>query len=1328
MKMLYFFLLMLATMLPAEDWLFHLPPTNYYTQEVHADWRGKEAIDLSVQLVGEKGTTPLLLSLYIQTEEGYWLESREDLVLTGEPQRFELSLLEGSLDWRMSNGDRLYGKDLLRRVKSWGLRLYSAHPQSGVIRVGPLGMKESEAQVQPEFHARDLPDNVSVGSAVPLKVEPYNGSGDLFDPTQNPQFEVKTSQGSQLIPAVWVQEYRRRRVPGLTTAKSVAWRKPVFRGMWVPEVEGLAEVILHLPGEQGGTQVLGEVEVRAKADVVETVPPNTMPENEDFWKLRSPDTAVWRLQPGKKQWSASQVAGFWTPRLDWTAEWGMYNGLGEFIQPRAALFENWLVQSKEQGPIRIVTENVLNNRSTFNWKDHPWNVRNGGMHLEPRFVWEDPDWTELVVKRAVYLWHRYGSYEQCTGLYIEVTRGSAYHTEWVNTLSQRLQKELPGVTIFCVSPGLPGRQVTGKLETGREGWRKPDQLPGADQFLPSESDGSMILIGASTQGFDAAVPVMQHWSNREVLQLDLEAQFSDGVFPSMQLHVRTQTDQVFASKLVPLHNRELNRIFLDLEDADAWTCFQDPDRAWTALERMNIREVVLRVYTDRPDPAASFKIHEILTVTHPLPEKKGADTLKISHLKSPKDKVKALEKQEWVFDLNRFFQNPYNPEEISVDLQVELPDGTQVSQPGFFFQHVTRTYENEAEAWELQGKYDWRVRFCPWMEGLHKWKLHVVYTPPQGGEPVHVSSTGRFHAEGLNGARGFVRQSKKDPRYFEFQNGDFFYPMGHTMRSPTDRRPRIYDKPLMDSLDDADLKGTEIYADWFRRMKENGGNFARIWISNWWLGLEWNSRHTGYHGRKYFNQVNAARLDRLVELAEQNGMYLNLETTNHGTFSSTIDSEWDENPWSAYSTDEGPLAYASEFVNDDEARRWHEYKLRYLIARVGYSPAIAFWGVLTETEWTEPYNRTIKDIPRKKREPYQPFPYRNKEFREPWKQWTNATAAYLKNANAHPALATTHFSNPGNGLDFWRLPELSVVYNNAYSGFFNRVRPKLPQIDSRKAHHPYPEVDRRNDYFHTGIVREVFGYAEYFKEAAQDDRVVLIGEWGGRPSNNDDRHLIAEFHSGLWASMVTDLSGVGGFWWYNLVDFHDLFPQYKAATKFMEGEDLRGMKFEQSRWPVTFPNSKRTRMESRLAIGKSTHLKAMGYIYSTMLSHSNRSRPPEGFDDKKFPASGRGWLYVPDSLENGQYRVDYWNTFTGEILESKTVTLHPENREIPIPSHRVDLAVKLNYLHKLPPPTPTPAPTPKPTPIPTPAPPPPPPTPTPIPQIVNPEPSPVVPK
>nr|MDA3872628.1 hypothetical protein [Kiritimatiellia bacterium] len=642
---------------------------------------------------------------------------------------------------------------------------------------------------------------------------------------------------------------------------------------------------------------------------------------------------MWRRTPETDQWEFTSIQGAWTPRLDWTGKWAGYAGLGDFVQPLAARFENVLKDASVSGPLRVATEHVLDNQTQLNWQDHPWNGTNGGHLDEPGQMWAEDEWVELIARRAVYLWHRYGAYPQATGLYLDITRASPSHVEWIQQLVERLHHELPGVPVYCPSPGLPERHTLGMVHGGKKGWHSPDGLPGAGTFVQENDSSGVTLVGASEEGFDANIRHMQHWSQQEVLRLDVEPQFSQGIHPVVQMHVRTAPDRVFASKILPLHNREPNRVFVPLDDPDFWTCFQEPEREWTPLERMTISEVTLRVFSDRPDPDARFYLREVATVSHPLTKTDAPPQVTLSGLEAPDGEVAVMERQQWRFDLDRFFQNPYDPDEIAVDLEVILPDGTSVSHPGFFHQEVNRHYEDEVERWELGTGFDWRVRFRPWQAGTHAWTLKIVYHPPGEQTAVQLERTGQFEALATESfKKGFLLQSKRDPRYFEFQNGEFFYPIGHTMRSPTDRREGIYDEALEQSLDAADAKGTELYADWFRRMQANGGNFARIWMSNWWLGLEWNSRHSGYHGRSYFNQQNAARLDRLLELAEAHGVYLNIETINHGTFSSTTDGEWQDNPWSAFSPDEGPIQYASEFCQDEEATRWHRNKIRYLIA------------------------------------------------------------------------------------------------------------------------------------------------------------------------------------------------------------------------------------------------------------------------------------------------------------------------------------------------------------------------------------------------------------
>jgi hypothetical protein len=1310
---LFTLFLSLGLGLRADEWNFRAPPSAYRVRTLKQGLEAFERLRLDVHLRGGVPEFPLQLSIYFETRDGVWVESRKDIVLDGTPQEIDVSLMADSADWRVSKGDRMFGRDLLRNVKKWGLRLYSPYPWEGTLEVGELRsypVQETEADIR--FKPRKIKQMVQVGERVSLTVEPVNWDSDPFDSDRLPVYILRQNGKETRLPVAWVQEYRTRRFPGRSVSERLAWRNPVFRALWVPEFEGKAEVFLEWDGSLEPVFTLD-----VQPGEAESVPVTGVPSGpSEFWEQISLPV-VWTTTADALVWTPHKLDAVWTPDLDWTEAWSMYAGLGEYSQSRADEFEALVKESSIQAPIRIVTEDVLNNQTRLNWKDHPWNSANGGDLSEAQELWLKPEWVDLVLRRSEYLWNRYGAYAQVSGLYIDVERASPFHVYWIEELCKKLNERLPGVRIYCPSLGLPDREVNGEIQIPSAGWARPDGLPGAERFVVGDS--GTTLLGPSEQGFDASLQSMQHWTKAQVLQVDVEPSFTANSFPMVQVQIRTAADRLFVGPILPLHNKEINRVFFDLEDEEAWTCSDKSEVKLTPLERMNIREVVIRVYALQTHPGDSFRIHQALLVTDPVAEKASAETLAITEWTAPPVNVTQMDRLDWVMKLNHFFNNPYDPDEISVDLYITFPDGTEHTHPGFFYRHARRTLTEKEERWELLNETDWRIRFRPWVTGKHTWRV-VVRGVGTDGNVQEVARSGEIQVAPRENFKGFVRQSISDPRFLEFQNGDFFYPLGHTMRSPTDRRPKIYDSKLRATLDEKDAMGTETYAHWFTRMEEEGGNFARVWVSNWWLGVEWNSRHSGYHGRKYFNQTNGARLDRLVELAEEHGIYMNLETTNHGTFSSGVDGEWEENPWSAFSVDEGPVKYASEFMVDEEAMKWHRNKMRYLIARAGHSPSIAVWGVLTESEWSEAYFRSFRSQNRNNQKPWHPDPYQTNRFRQPFKDWVDRTAQDLGNINAHPTVVTTHFSNPGNGVDFWALDSLRITYNNAYSGFFRRYRPDVIRPEKVESLKPFDEA-YGHDKLWGGIVREIAGYEDYFRRYAKDDKIVLIGEWGGRAVSNRDSHLIAEFHSGSWAAVMTQLAGVTGFWWFNLVDYHDLFPQYRAIASFMEGEDLRGTLYVTERWPVVFLGSKKG--EVRMAIGKSTTDRAFVYVYPVSISDDSNSKVATGFEDPSFPLSGKGWLAVPDRLKSGLYKQQLWNTFTGERFAEHEIKLTDTRREVPVPSHRVDLAMKLIFMRDLlqeesssvltPFPTPTPIPTPTPAPTPTPV-----PTPTPAPAPV----------
>jgi hypothetical protein len=243
-----------------------------------------EKLSLDVQFVGQVAESPLLLSLFIQTREGDWLEVREDLVLTGEPQRFSLSLAEDSPDWRLANGDRLFGKDLLRRVSRWGLRLFSAKPMEGLIRVGPLMKDVQTVPFSPSYVPRALPESGLVHNRIPLMVEPRNWLSDQFPLHGTPEFEVVMGEETIRLPSVWVQEVRYRQVPGQVETQPFAWRRPVFRAWWVPRQPGTAKIQL-VTGDKDPV-VLGRIQTAYSTESPMNVPPaGSLPENGDWMTL-----------------------------------------------------------------------------------------------------------------------------------------------------------------------------------------------------------------------------------------------------------------------------------------------------------------------------------------------------------------------------------------------------------------------------------------------------------------------------------------------------------------------------------------------------------------------------------------------------------------------------------------------------------------------------------------------------------------------------------------------------------------------------------------------------------------------------------------------------------------------------------------------------------------------------------------------------------------------------------------------------------------------------------------------------------------------------------
>jgi hypothetical protein len=156
---------------------------------------------------------------------------------------------------------------------------------------------------------------------------------------------------------------------------------------------------------------------------------------------------------------------------------------------------------------------------------------------------------------------------------------------------------------------------------------------------------------------------------------------------------------------------------------------------------------------------------------------------------------------------------------ISVDAVFTDPGGEMHIQPAFYYQEFEDQVKSGREWFYPTGDFYWKVRFAPHQTGTWKYRLEVQ---DAGGTARSVEK--RFSVvDSAN--RGFIRVSKNDSRYFEFDDGTYFPALGFNMNYDH----VSWENPVLDNEEQ------------FRRNSQNGVQLVRIWLSQWGIySSAWN--------------------------------------------------------------------------------------------------------------------------------------------------------------------------------------------------------------------------------------------------------------------------------------------------------------------------------------------------------------------------------------------------------------------------------------------------------------------------------------------------------
>lgn len=305
------------------------------------------------------------------------------------------------------------------------------------------------------------------------------------------------------------------------------------------------------------------------------------------------------------------------------------------------------------------------------------------------------------------------------------------------------------------------------------------------------------------------------------------------------------------------------------------------------------------------------------------------------------------------------YENPFDPDDIQVEGRISAPGGQSLTVPCFYMGGP-------------KARSHWQARFTPEEAGRHRGDINV-----EGAGRVTTSEP--FSFEVVAGQRdGFLRLDPESRFSLKFAVGAPFRGLGVSL--------------------DCEMEARGGYGALFRSIRARGGNLVRLRIDSPDLRLE---RSGSAFGR--YDLYAARRLDEVIDQAEPHGIYLLLVLDDSRSLEDgRADSGWSRNPYNAALG--GPCERPAEVFTSEAARAAYRKRLRYIVARWGYSPHIAAWELWNGVGRTDAPRETIR-------------------------AWHAEMAAYLKQIDPYQHLVTTSAANL-RGL--WSIPETDFSQSHLY--------------------------------------------------------------------------------------------------------------------------------------------------------------------------------------------------------------------------------------------------------------------------------------------------------
>ncbi|MHC4603545.1 MAG: apiosidase-like domain-containing protein, partial [Planctomycetota bacterium] len=606
------------------------------------------------------------------------------------------------------------------------------------------------------------------------------------------------------------------------------------------------------------------------------------------------------------------------------------------------------------------------------------------------------------------------------------------------------------------------------------------------------------------------------------------------------------------------------------------------------------------------------------------------------------------------------------------------------------------------------GEGIWKARFAPMETGTY---LATARLKDRNG--TVQSESVRFHCT-ASSRKGFLRIGRKDPRFLEYTEGAAFFAIGQNLA--------FVGEGQYVNL----TKAEQI----FDKLSRNGANFLRIWTccKDWAMAIEarksaWDR---SWHRRKIIVPIpgseNEPRPRKCVKLEGGDGTSVTVSPCHPVALRPekryVLTGQFRADGPNGLRVDVGRGNVKQAF---DAARKgqWRKFRQEFVTGKndfwlgrlvLSLAGTGTVWldnmslkeaGGGAELLWEADVNRPIRGL-------YNQLDcFMLDELIEAAEQngihlmlCLVTRDLYMKSLSNDQSREYQQAIQDAKKLMRYAVARWGYSTGVAAWEYFNEIDPGLPtdrfytevgqyleQVDiyhhlrttstwhpsAKDCHHRRLDVGQLHHYMRTETkenikdeVAVVIDKTRFLREHAPT-KPVLIGEFGlATPKWGLSEHMrqddeAVHFHNSLWASAFAGASGTAMFWWWDQLDRQDAYGHYRPLAAFLANVSFAGLQ------------------ETR-ATASNEHLCLLGYQGSDrayVWLFNSKATWWNLVIEKQQPTEIKGTTIEIQGLQPGDYRVEWWHTYEGKIIEEERVSLTEGLLHVSVPPFSRDIACKI---------------------------------------------------